>query len=779
MAVAVPAIGVGTLGATLTYVPTTATPGVESTHTLQFKTAGRVQAGGQITIQFRYGQGWDMPDSPTVAFVAVSPSVTVAGGVWVAEMRTLTVTTDGASIASAQQVAMTIAGAWSPADAQPASMVTVRTLSTDSKAIDESRSVPIAAIIAGTVTAVSQPSYSPAVVTPGVVSTHTLQFVTSGRIAPGGSITVQLPPNEGWDMPASPTVVFARPSTLTGPSFVASWNRAQRTLRITLVTNPTFAATIAPSQLVELTIGDARTPPSEQRSRSQITVETLTGTGFVIDVSAADFVAAQVLWPAPALGGVSTTPLRYVESAGAVPVSPDITVVDPGCSGAAASSATVTLTSPDLMADGLSYVPTTDSAGVQQDSYTADMGQLVLSGAVGCGVWQAALRAVAFSSSSHAPVNGSRGASFSFLDGSAVPSRAALPSNIVVRAIQVTAVNDAPLLEGIETAPLALIEGGAAAVASATITLVDPDYKRWSLAAALEAQPPSATVALQSADLASEWLAYDAAAVAAATGVAKDSASVPIGSYDRASGLLLLSGTLNATTIAGWQAALRAVSFNSSSQDPVFGNRTVRFAFHDGLVGSNVVARAVTIGAVNDAPTLAMSPLEMEPLVFTNKDSSPLPIWSLLGITEVDVRTDTRLASAVVRITRGEADDVLSYTPQLGISGAYDAAQGELLLAGEAVVGLYEQALRSLTFFTDLSTSRVLETARIISVKVSDGDVWSAPVSCACHVCTPDVLCAGISHHQDHVRFRAAGAACVCLFHRHGDRSGHSFQYAH
>ncbi len=91
------AITPGALGGTLTYVPSTATPGVVSTHTLKFSTAGQVPSGGQITLQFPASEGWSMSEPPTVAFSPAIGSVTVASGAWAAGTRTLTVTTGGAA----------------------------------------------------------------------------------------------------------------------------------------------------------------------------------------------------------------------------------------------------------------------------------------------------------------------------------------------------------------------------------------------------------------------------------------------------------------------------------------------------------------------------------------------------------------------------------------------------------------------------------------------------------------------------------------------------------
>ena len=73
------------------------------------------------------------------------------------------------------------------------------------------------------------------------------------------------------------------------------------------------------------------------------------------------------------------------------------------------------------------------------------------------------------------------------------------------------------------------------------------------------------------------------------------------GSWDATTGTLNLTGT---DTIESWQAALRTVTYTNVSESPVTGARTIEFVVNDALASSNVVNRAVSVHAVNDAPSL-------------------------------------------------------------------------------------------------------------------------------------------------------------------------------
>ncbi len=76
------------------------------------------------------------------------------------------------------------------------------------------------------------------------------------------------------------------------------------------------------------------------------------------------------------------------------------------------------------------------------------------------------------------------------------------------------------------------------------------------------------------------------------------------GSYNATTGVMTLSSAGNTATLAQWQAALRAVQYSNSSDNPSTAARTVSFTVNDSAANSNTVTSTINVTAVNDAPTL-------------------------------------------------------------------------------------------------------------------------------------------------------------------------------
>ncbi|QDU99025.1 cadherin-like domain-containing protein [Lignipirellula cremea] len=126
------------------------------------------------------------------------------------------------------------------------------------------------------------------------------------------------------------------------------------------------------------------------------------------------------------------------------------------------------------------------------------------------------------------------------------------------------------------------------------------------------------------------------------------------------------------------------------------------------------VFQQLNITPVNDAPvvTTTAAPLEYRegdpPTVIDN------------GLTVVD-SDHANLQSASVQFTGGfvAGQDVLAFTDQLGITGAYDAVAGILSLTGTASVADYQAALRTVTY--ENTSSLPSTAARTVSFTVKDG----------------------------------------------------------
>ncbi|MBI4661055.1 MAG: hypothetical protein HY735_19665, partial [Verrucomicrobia bacterium] len=146
--------------------------------------------------------------------------------------------------------------------------------------------------------------------------------------------------------------------------------------------------------------------------------------------------------------------------------------------------------------------------------------------------------------------------------------------------ITVTAVNDAPVLTSDDTLPLSYTENDPPTPVSPTLRVNDAD----------DVNLESATVRIVD----NYRVGGDVLVVTGPlpTGIA----AAP---FDSAQGTLRFSGT---ASVADYQAALRLVAYQNTSDNPNVVPRTVRFLVNDGDLDSNLLEREIRITAVNDAP---------------------------------------------------------------------------------------------------------------------------------------------------------------------------------
>jgi hypothetical protein len=157
------------------------------------------------------------------------------------------------------------------------------------------------------------------------------------------------------------------------------------------------------------------------------------------------------------------------------------------------------------------------------------------------------------------------------------------------------------------------------------------------------------------------------------------------GTYDSGTGVLTLTGT---DSVAGYQDALRTVTFSTTSQDPGSG-RTVEFRADDGSATSTAVGRPVAITPVNDAPTPVEDKFSDASRAVGNtslvvddpSDSAPDPVGPQKAVTGDLLANDTDVdgPSLSVRpetVTTNdggqaiiEADGDFTYHPPAGCTG--------------------------------------------------------------------------------------------------------------
>ncbi|MFN6448022.1 MAG: FG-GAP-like repeat-containing protein [Nostoc sp. DedSLP05] len=374
----------------------------------------------------------------------------------------------------------------------------------------------------------------------------------------------------------------------------------------------------------------------------------------------------------------TSTPLAYTENDAATAIDSGLTVTDADSTNL--NSAIVSITSGFVAAeDILGFTAQNGISG----SYSN--GVLTLTGSATVAQYQTALRSITYQNTSDNPSTTSRTISFIVNDGS-------LNSTTTTRNINLTAVNDAPVVTATNT-PLAYTENDPAKAIDSGLTATDIDSTNLN----------SATVSITSGFVAGQ----DILGFTAQNGIS--------GSYSN--GVLTLTGS---ATVAQYQTALRSVTYQNTSDNPSTTTRTISFIVNDGSLNSTTVTRDINLTAVNDAPVVTPT---STPLAYTENDAATA-IDPDLTIADVD---STNLNGATVSITNGfvAAEDTLAFTDQNGITGSY--SNGILTLTGSATIAQYQTALRSITYQN--TSDNPSTTTRTISFIVNDGSLNSTTVT--------------------------------------------------
>ncbi|MDZ8104056.1 MAG: DUF4114 domain-containing protein [Nostoc sp. DedQUE12a] len=364
----------------------------------------------------------------------------------------------------------------------------------------------------------------------------------------------------------------------------------------------------------------------------------------------------------------TNTPLTYTENDAATAIDPALSISDADSSNL--NSATVSITSGFVTTeDTLSFANQNGITG------TYSNGVLTLTGSASVANYQTALRSITYQNSSDNPSTTTRTISFVVNDGS-------LNSSTATRNINLTAVNDAPVISATST-PLAYTENDAAKAIAPDLTITDVDSSNLS----------SAIVSIISFVAAEDSLGFT-------------NQNGITGSYSN--GILTLTGS---ASVADYQTALRSVTYSNSSDNPSAITRTISFVVNDGISDSTAATRDIDLTAVDNTPVITATDT---PLDYTENDDATI-IDSAVTITDVD---SSNLSSATISITSGfvAAEDTLAFSDINGITGSY--SNGVLTLTGSASVADYQTALRSITYqnSTDNPT-----TTRTISFVVNDG----------------------------------------------------------
>jgi hypothetical protein len=314
--------------------------------------------------------------------------------------------------------------------------------------------------------------------------------------------------------------------------------------------------------------------------------------------------------------------------------------------------------------------------------YNSSAGVLSLTGTSSLANYQTALRTVSYLDTSNNPSLSPRMISFVVDDGAL--------SNIIIRIINITPINDAPVLSNIGGS-FTFTEKSAALFIDTSVTLNDVDNLNMM----------NATV----------WISNGFAGIEDVLGFVNQAGIVGI--YNPSSGVLSLTSS---SSIASYQTALRSVTYSDTSNYPSLLQRTISFIVNDGGLNSNIITRMVNIIPVNDPPVL----IGIGGLVTFTEKNPAITIDSALLITDDNLN----LTNATVKFISGVlSEDVLSFVAQGGISGAYSNSTGTLFLTGNSSVSNYQLVLRGVTYFNpSLNPSTLLRT---VSFVVHDGQFAS------------------------------------------------------
>jgi co-chaperonin GroES (HSP10) len=292
-------------------------------------------------------------------------------------------------------------------------------------------------------------------------------------------------------------------------------------------------------------------------------------------------------------------------------------------------------------------------------AYNPATGVLTLTGTASQAAYETVLGTVTYQNTSDNPTTTARTVSYTVNDG-LVNSAAGTAT------INVAAVNDVPVVTASHT--LSYTENQAATAFDTAITVSD----------------------LDNANLASATVQITGNYVNGQDVLAFANTATITGSFDAPSGTLTLTGS---DTVANYQAALRAVTYVNTSENPSGLARTVTVIANDGTANSTAVTGTINVTPVNDAPvTTAGGTLNY------TENQVATAIDATVTVSDVD---NTNLSGATVQITGGyvNGQDILGFTTQNGITGVFNAATGTMALSGSTSVANYQTALRSVTYF--------------------------------------------------------------------------------
>ena len=384
---------------------------------------------------------------------------------------------------------------------------------------------------------------------------------------------------------------------------------------------------------------------------------------------------------APVLAAIEGTNIDFAEADPDVQITNTITITDADTH-LNLDSAKVSVTTNFVTGeDSLIFVDTSTITG----SYNETTGVLLLTGFDTIANYQTALRSVNYRNSTVNPTVSTRTIEFEVYDWDDV-------SNTQSRNVNVTNPDFTPILANLEGVDIDYDEGDGTVTLSSAITIEDFD----------DTNIENATISItNNYILGEDFLDFT------------DTGSIT-GSFASGTGILTLSGS---DTKANYETALRAVTYENTSGDPLELTRTVSFVVNDGDNNSNTVTRDINVTALNTKPEL--TGIESENLQYPDAE---VQITNTIVTSDPD---DTNLDSAFVIITENfkPAEDSLIYSTLFGITGTWNSTTGVLKLEGNNLLSDYQAALRSVEYVNTATIASGPE--RVVGFVAHDGELAS------------------------------------------------------
>ncbi|SFJ26696.1 FG-GAP-like repeat-containing protein [Planctomicrobium piriforme] len=313
---------------------------------------------------------------------------------------------------------------------------------------------------------------------------------------------------------------------------------------------------------------------------------------------------------------------------------------------------------------------------------------------------QKVLQSVTFSSTSENPSTAIRTVQAIVADGTGAQS---LP---VTKTLTATAVNDAPTVAGLPTVTT-YTENALPVRIALSGTAVDPDSPNLSggkLTVSITANSQATDV------LAVQSLGYGPGEIAAAGFGAVYYEGVEIGVFTGGTNKVALNITFNeSATPAAVQALLRAITFHSTSENPVTAARTVRFILTDGDGGSSApVTTNVNITAVNDAPLVGAFDGSVDFI-----GPAPVLIDTDTTVSDIDSADLNGGKMNVSLISNGQGSDVLSIRNHGTLAGRI-GVDGANVTYGGVVIGTFTGGINKVALVVTFNASATPAAAQAL-----------------------------------------------------------------